>query len=70
VIVANALTDNRTIIKNTRPGRRSKCRCGQKETHYGAANNVVMMGGCEICVRRWVKNPRNKFNPPQGDRGG
>lgn len=38
------------------PNRRRKCRCGcgGRLTHYGCANGLGLMGGCELHVRRWV----------------
>lgn len=35
--------------------RRCRCGCGGAETHVGFANGVALMGGCEMRVRRWVR---------------
>ena len=40
-----------------RAGRRPKCLCGEPETHVGYGDGVALMGGCEWCVRRWVRDP-------------
>lgn len=42
------------------PDRRSKCRCGcgARATHHGAANGVALVSGCELSVRRWVRDGR------------
>lgn len=41
-------------------GRRRRGRCGDdcpnRRTHYGAANGVVLMSGCELHVARWVRD--------------
>lgn len=39
--------------------RRRKCRCGceKRQTHVGKANGMALMGGCEMAVARWVKDP-------------
>jgi len=59
LIVANAMTDPRTM-RPVQPRSRRRCHCGCKRraTHTGCANGVAMMTGCELSVRRWVKNPR------------
>lgn len=36
--------------------RRCQCGCKQRATHSGEANGVVMMTGCELVVRRWVRD--------------
>lgn len=56
VISGNAYTDPRGInpIRST---ARIRCHCGCKTraTHVGTANGIAMMMGCELSVRRWVK---------------
>jgi hypothetical protein len=39
---------------------RTRCRCGcrQRSTHLGAANGGVLISGCEMTVRRWVRAQR------------
>lgn len=39
--------------------RRRMCRCGcrKRETHSGKANGIALMSGCELEVRRWVRDP-------------
>lgn len=29
----------------------------RKKTHAGRANGVTLMSGCELSVRRWVRDP-------------
>lgn len=39
------------------PHRRRRCTCGCRGplTHYGGVGGVVLMSGCELRVRRWVR---------------
>lgn len=41
------------------PSRR-KCHCGcnGRQTHIGIANGVGLYWGCELSVRRWVRDAR------------
>jgi hypothetical protein len=41
-----------------RPNKRSKCYCGcsGRSTHMGLADGAGMMSGCELSVRRWVRD--------------
>lgn len=56
-IYADADVHIRTLTK-TKPTSRKRCSCGcnKRSTHLGRANGVGMMSGCELVVRRWVKN--------------
>lgn len=36
--------------------RRCSCGCGQWATHKGVANGVALILGCELVVRRWVRD--------------
>jgi len=38
--------------------RRSRCGCGckMKATHLGTGQGAGMMSGCELSVRRWVRD--------------
>lgn len=46
--------------------RRCDCGCKSRATHFGLSDGLVMMSGCELRVRRWVRdgymirNPRAK----------
>lgn len=42
-----------TAIKSR---RKCPCGCGGRRTHSGMANGLCLMGGCEIYVRRWVRD--------------
>lgn len=41
-----------------RPNKRSKCYCGcnGRATHLGLGDGAGMMSGCELSVRRWVRD--------------
>ena len=42
-----------------RKGRRKcRCGCGGRRTHMGMANGVALTGGCELSMRRWVRDGR------------
>jgi len=57
---ANAFTDRREMIAvMPRSRRRCHCGCGKRATHIGLANSMAMTRGCELYVRRWVKDPAN-----------
>jgi len=52
--------DYRTMMK-VKPTSRRRCHCGceSRATHMGLAGYVCMTLGCELFVRRWVKDWRN-----------
>lgn len=37
--------------------RRCHCGCKSRVTHNGMTNGVTLMNGCELHVRRWVRDP-------------
>lgn len=40
------------------PKLRRRCRCGcrKRATHHGMANGVGLATGCELSIRRWVRD--------------
>jgi hypothetical protein len=52
--MANAYTDHRSF-EERRSRRLCCCGCGKRSTHLGTANGIGMLSGCELSVRRWVK---------------
>lgn len=36
--------------------RKCSCGCGRKITHTGFGGSVALMNGCELYVRRWVRD--------------
>ena len=47
---------DRSMVK--RENKRSKCYCGcnGRATHNGLGQGAGMMSGCELYVRRWVRD--------------
>ena len=47
---------DRSMVK--RENKRSKCYCGcnGRATHNGLGQGAAMMNGCELSVRRWVRD--------------
>lgn len=43
------------IYKYQHHKRLCDCGCKTKATHTGLCNGVVMIAGCELSMRRWVK---------------
>lgn len=49
--------EDRDIVKcQPRSRKRCYCGCGGKATHVGRGQGCAMMGGCELYVRRWVRD--------------
>lgn len=38
--------------------RRCGCGCKTRRTHRGMANGVCLITGCELLIRRWVRDAR------------
>lgn len=45
--------------------RKCLCGCGGKVTHQGHSNGVALMAGCEMFVRRWVRQPDHDYGTPK-----
>ena len=53
----NADIHKRTMMKvDPKSRRRCNCGCKNRATHIGLANNIGLTQGCELYIRRWVKN--------------
>jgi hypothetical protein len=52
-------TEHARTMAAIRPRSRRRCGCGcrRRATHTGLANGVALTSGCELSVRRWVKDP-------------
>lgn len=49
-------------LQPVEPKSRRRCSCcNRRATHHGMANGVGLITGCEILVRRWVKDPIDVF---------
>lgn len=55
---AKAHARYREPIDRGDPGWRRLCNCGcrKRQSHRGMANGVCLMSGCELRVRRWVRD--------------
>ena len=53
---SEARADRDMIV--TPPRSRARCSCGCKglATHFGTGNHAVMIKGCELFIRRWVRD--------------
>ena len=40
----------------SRSRRRCSCGCKTRATHRGMANGVCLTSGCELSMRRWVRD--------------
>jgi len=51
------LKEHRDLIK-VKPTSRTRCSCGCKgiSTHIGTGQGAGMTSGCELFVRRWVRD--------------
>jgi hypothetical protein len=50
-------------IADRRRARKCGCGCGKRAAHTGKANGIALMSGCELYVRRWVRNPSDTYRP-------
>lgn len=51
-------TDHKRYMAPAEPKSRRQCRCGCKRraTHKGMANGICLTMGCELRIRRWVRD--------------
>lgn len=59
-MVANARVHERYIVP-VKSRRRCPCGCRERITHAGCCNGLAMTNGCEMWVRRWVREGRKPF---------
>lgn len=43
-------------IEGRKGRRKCHCGCGTRSTHIGTANGIALTSGCELFVRRWVRD--------------
>ena len=60
-LYSSAFKIDRSMKK--RDNKRSKCYCGcnGRATHTGLGQGAGMMSGCELSVRRWVRDGAKVF---------
>jgi len=47
----------RTLGKTpSRSRKRCSCGCQKRSTHTGLANGICLTSGCELLMRRWVRD--------------
>jgi hypothetical protein len=39
--------------------RKCSCGCGKNVTHSGCSNGLALVSGCELYVRRWMRDPED-----------
>lgn len=56
----------RYMVAAEKTPRRRMCGCGcrKRVTHRGMCNGVCLTEGCELQVRRWVKDWENAYGMP------
>ena len=47
---------NRSMKKRDNKRRKCYCGCNGRATHSGLGDGACMMIGCELTVRRWVRD--------------
>ena len=47
---------HRAMVQAPDKRRKCSCGCGGRMTHIGLGDGLGMMGGCELSVRRWVRD--------------
>lgn len=47
---------NRSMTKAPNKRKKCYCGCGGRLTHIGLGDGAGMMSGCELSVRRWVRD--------------
>lgn len=57
-------TEHQRYMQKINPQSRRRCSCGCKNraTHLGMANGVCLTTGCELSIRRWVRDGINARN--------
>lgn len=54
-------TEHQRYMEPVKSKSRQRCHCGCKTqaTHLGMANGLALMSGCDLYVRRWVRDGIN-----------
>ena len=51
-----SVNGHRAMIRTPSASRRRCSCCGKRATHVGLGDGVALMSGCEMRVRRWVRD--------------
>lgn len=53
-----SVVDHTRYMQPVNPTSRRRCMCGckQRALHLGMANGVCLVVGCELSIRRWVRD--------------
>ncbi len=54
-------SEHRRYFRRFKSRRKCGCGCGTRQTLVGMANGVALMSGCELHVRRWVRDGEARF---------
>lgn len=49
-------SDHARYVEQIKSRRKCHCGCGQRKTHAGMANGIALISGCELLIRRWVRD--------------
>lgn len=49
-------SDHARYAEPIKSRRKCHCGCGQRKTHAGMANGIGLISGCELLIRRWVRD--------------
>jgi len=56
-IRSGSVNGHRTLTRLPSTSRkRCSCGCGKRATHVGLGDGLALMSGCELRVRRWVRD--------------
>jgi len=61
-----SVNGHRSMIQAApRARRRCHCGCGKRATHVGLGDGLALTDGCEMYVRRWVRDgyPKPELRP-------
>ena len=56
---SSELKEDRSMTQSPNKRRKCHCGCGGRATHMGLGQGAGMMSGCELTVRRWVRDGVN-----------
>lgn len=54
--VIGSANEHTRYLQAIKSRRKCFCGCGNRKTHAGMANGVALISGCELRVRRWIRD--------------